>query len=87
VCARLEIKGNFSNIFYVCALIKKNENDYNTEKKGLNGANEHFVDPQKTSTKAGFNNIHYSINELIVNTNRSANNEVIKGNMKRYKRT
>ena len=49
--------------------------------KGMNGTattNEHFIDSPKTS-KGYNNNLHYSINELIVNTttNRS---EMVKGN-------
>lgn len=51
--------------------------------KGVNGTND-FTDPPKPS-KGYNNNLHYSINELIVNTNRSGgSHEVIKGNVKRY---
>jgi hypothetical protein len=54
--------------------------------KGMNGttSSEHFMDPPIKSMKGYNNNLHYSINELIVNTNRGGNHEVMKGNLKRY---
>lgn len=57
--------------------------------EGLNGTNmntinEHFADPLLNSSLNGYNNnLHYSINELIVNTSGGIH-EVIKGNLKRY---
>ena len=55
---------------------------FKNEKGPVNGTNERFVDPPKP-IKGYSNNLHYSINELIVNTNRSGNQDVIKGNVKR----
>lgn len=56
------------------------KNNKNNE-KGMNGTatNEHFMDGSPKTSKGYNNNLHYSINELIVNTttNRS---EMVKGN-------